>query len=420
MSFFGNKKLKQQEVANALQSAMAGGNEEEIKQAWIEFQEAIKEDIKSDFIEYQATQDKSILASRGYRQLTAAEEKWYKGFIEASKSSKPKEALTDFLSAPDGIMPETIIEDVFRDLVIEHPLLEKINFQFAKYMTKWILNDHSIDTAVWGALNSTITKEIESAFRVIDITQNKLSAFAAIPLDMLDLGPTFIDSYIRTVLKDALLCGLEKAIVAGTGKNQPIGLCKNVSHGVTVTGGVYPDKTKVTLTSFMPKEYGAVLAQLAKTEKWTDDESKDHGGKPRKFSSVLFICNQTDYLTKVMPASTVLNVNGTFTQNVFPFPTEVVISNELNDGTAIVCLPEEYLMVIGADKNGVITYSDEYKFLEDLRYYKIKTYGAGKAFDNTVALFLDISKLEEAYVYTKVKGTVESTVKGTVTTKAES
>lgn len=125
---------------------------------------------------------------------------------------------------------------------------------------------------------------------------------------------------------------------------------QNVSHGVTVTGGVYPDKTKVTLTSFMPKEYGAVLAQLAKTEKWTDDESKDHGGKPRKFSSVLFICNQTDYLTKVMPASTVLNVNGTFTQNVFPFPTEVVISNELNDGTAIVCLPEEYLMVIGADK----------------------------------------------------------------------
>ena len=26
MSFFGNKKLKQQEVANALQSAMTGGN----------------------------------------------------------------------------------------------------------------------------------------------------------------------------------------------------------------------------------------------------------------------------------------------------------------------------------------------------------------------------------------------------------
>ena len=273
---------------------------------------------------------------------------------------------------------------------------------------------------MWGELNSTITKEITSAFKIVDITQNKLSAFAAIPLDMLDLGPTFLDSYIRTVLKDALLCGLEKAIVAGTGKNQPIGLCKNVSHGVTVTGGVYPDKTKVALTSFMPKEYGKVLAKLSKTEKWTDDNSKVHGGKTRKFSSVLFICNQTDYLTKVMPASTVLTVNGTFAQNVFPFKTDVVISNELADNTAILCLPAEYFMAIGGAKEGIITYSDDYKFLEDLRYYKIKTYGAGKANDDTVALFLDITNLEEAYVYTKVKGTVESTVKGTVTTKAES
>ena len=52
------------------------------------------------------------------------------------------------------------------------------------------------------------------------------------------------------------------------------------------------------------------------------------------------------------------------------------------------------------------------------RVYKIKTYGEGKAFDNTCSLLLDISGLEEAVVYTKVKGTVESTVKGTVTTKA--
>lgn len=306
---------------------------------------------------------------------------------------------------PDGVMPETIVEDVFRELTEEHPLLDKINFTYCKYLTKWILNDHTIDTAVWGELNSAITKEITSAFKVIDITQNKLSAFAAIPLDMLDLGPTFLDSYIRTVLKDALLCGLEKAIVAGTGKNQPIGLCKDVSHDVSVSGGVYPDKTKVKLTSFMPKEYGTVLAKLAKTEEYTDNDGQKHGGRSRKFGSVLFICNQTDYLTKVMPASTVLNVNGTFTQNVFPFPTEVVISNELADGTAIVCLPNEYFMAIGGPKEGIITYSDEYKFLEDLRYFKIKTYGAGKANDDTVALFLDISNLEELYITTKASST---------------
>ena len=92
MSLLGKNKLKQQEIAAALQSAMAGGNEEEIKQAWVQFQEAVIEDIKADFIEYQATQDKSILAQRGYRQLTTAEENYYKKFIEASKSANPQQA----------------------------------------------------------------------------------------------------------------------------------------------------------------------------------------------------------------------------------------------------------------------------------------------------------------------------------------
>ena len=46
MSLLGKNKLKQQEIASALQSAMAGGNEEEIKQAWVQFQEAVIEDIK--------------------------------------------------------------------------------------------------------------------------------------------------------------------------------------------------------------------------------------------------------------------------------------------------------------------------------------------------------------------------------------
>lgn len=396
MALLGKNKLKQQEVAAALQSAMAGGNEEEIKQAWVTFQNAVVDDIKADFLEYQVTQDKTILAQRGYRQLTSAEEKYYEKFIEASKSANPQQAFAVLPGTADGVMPETIIEDVFKELVEEHPLLDKINFQYAKYLTKWILNDHTIDTAVWGELNSAITEEITSAFKVVDITQNKLSAFAAIPLDMLDLGPTFLDSYIRTVLKDALLCGLEKAIVAGTGKNQPIGLNRDIHKGVSVSDGVYPEKTKTKLNSFMPKEYGKILAKMSKTE----------AGRTRKFGSVLFICNQTDYLTKVMPASTVLNTNGTFTQNVFPFPTDVVISNELADNTAIVCLPNEYFMAMGGAKEGIITYSDEYKFLEDMRYYKIKTYGAGKAYDDTVALFLDITDLEELYITTKVSGTV--------------
>ena len=380
--------LKQKDAAIALQKAMTEGKEEDIQQAWVGFQQSIVDTVKADFAEYSMTQDKTILSQRGYRQLTNAEEKYYEKFIEASKSPNPKQAFIELSSLPEGIMPETIIEDVFKELVDEHPLLDKINFNYAKYMTKWVLNDHTLDTAVWGELNSEITKQITSAFKIVDITQNKLSAFAAIPLDMLDLGPTFLDAYIRAVLKDAILCGLEKAIVDGTGKNQPIGLTRDVSEDVSVSAGVYPPKTPIAVTSFTPAEYGKLLAKMAKNEK----------GRMRKFGKVLLICNQEDYLTKIMPATTVQNTSGTYINNLFPFPTDVTISNELETGKAVICLPEEYFMCIGGAKEGVITYSDEYKFLEDMRYYKIKTYGAGKAYDDTVSILLDITGLNPAYI----------------------
>lgn len=394
--------LKQKDAAIALQKAMTEGKEEDIQQAWVGFQQSIVDTVKADFAEYSMTQDKTILSQRGYRQLTNAEEKYYEKFIEASKSPNPKQAFIELSSLPEGIMPETIIEDVFKELVEEHPLLDKINFNYAKYMTKWVLNDHTLDTAVWGELNSEITKQITSAFKIVDITQNKLSAFAAIPLDMLDLGPTFLDAYIRAVLKDAILCGLEKAIVDGTGKNQPIGLTRDVSEDVSVSAGVYPPKTPIAVTSFTPAEYGKLLAKMAKNEK----------GRMRKFGKVLLICNQEDYLTKIMPATTVQNTSGTYINNLFPFPTDVTISNELETGKAVICLPEEYFMCIGGAKEGVITYSDEYKFLEDMRYYKIKTYGAGKAYDDTVSILLDITGLNPAYI------TVNTDVANTQATSA--
>lgn len=373
--------LKQKDAVVALQNAMAGEDEKAIQEAWLGFQQSIIDVVKQDYEEAHGNQ--AILAQRGYRQLTQQEINYYNKLIEAGKSDNPKQAMTGVMN----IMPETIIEDVYKDLVQEHPLLSKINFVSVKYLTKWILNDHTVQTAVWGEINSAITEEITSAFKVIDVNQCKLSAFTVIEKDMLDLGPTFLDGYIRMFLKDALLTGLEKGIVDGTGKAQPIGLTRNVSKDVTVTGGVYPKKEKVEVTSFIPSAYGELLAKMVKNE----------NGRNRKFDKVLMICNQTDYLRKVMPATTYLNAAGAYVNNLFPFPTDVEISNELDEGEAIVCLPDEYFMGIGGAKEGVIEYSDDLKFLEDKRVYKIKMYGMGKAYDNTVSLLLDISNLEAAF-----------------------
>ena len=373
--------LKQKDAVVALQNAMAGEDEKAIQEAWLGFQQSIIDVVKQDYEEAHGNQ--AILAQRGYRQLTQQEINYYNKLIEAGKSANPKQAMTGVMN----IMPETIIEDVYKDLVQEHPLLSKINFVSVKYLTKWILNDHTVQTAVWGEINSAITEEITSAFKVIDVNQCKLSAFTVIEKDMLDLGPTFLDGYIRMFLKDALLTGLEKGIVDGTGKAQPIGLTRNVSKDVTITGGVYPKKEKIEVTSFIPSAYGELLAKMVKNE----------NGRNRKFDKVLMICNQTDYLRKVMPATTYLNAAGAYVNNLFPFPTDVEISNELDEGEAIVCLPDEYFMGIGGAKEGVIEYSDDLKFLEDKRVYKIKMYGMGKAYDNTVSLLLDISHLEAAF-----------------------
>lgn len=55
-------------------------------------------------------------------------------------------------------------------------------------------------------------------------------------------------------------------------------------------------------------------------------------------------------------------------------------------------------MGLGSSKEGAITFDDSVQFLEDNRVYLIKTFANGRAFDNTVSLLLDISKLDPAYI----------------------
>ncbi len=379
-------RTRQKEAIVALQAAMKSGDENAVKQAWEQFHESVVESVKADY--EMAAGDRAALAQRGYRQLTGAETEFYQKMITAGKAADPRQEFTSLLGT-EGAMPETIIEDVFRELTQEHALLSKINFQDVKYLTRWILNDHTKQTAVWGPINGEITKKLESSFREVSLTLYKLTAYTVIPKDMLDLGPAFLDNYIRTILKESIAISLEKAIVDGNGLNCPIGLDRNIGKSTSMNpSSGYAKKTAVKLKSFEPKEYGNVISQLVETE----------NGGMRNFTSVTLICNMKDYLQKIMPATTVLNAAGAYTKDIFPFPTDTVISNEVETGEAILCLPEEYFLGLGGNKEGVIEYDDSYKFLEDQRTYKIKLHGTGKAWDNTVSVLLDISELDPAYI----------------------
>lgn len=389
-------KFGEQTAVQNLVKAMSSNDEAEMQKAWQGLHDSIAKQVMDDFEAVKDSNDAAILAQRGFRQLTAKETAWYQKVIDACRAANPKQAFTSIIGTDeeDALMPETIIEDVYKHLTDSHPLLNAIGVQYTGYSTKWVLNDHTTQLAAWGEINSEITKEITSAFKIVEVTQKKLSAFVAIQLDMLDLGPVFLDAYIRRVLTDAIACGLEDGVVNGNGLNTPIGLIRNISEGVSFsTSTGYPAKDKVKVSDFTPKTYGGLVAQMAKAE----------NGRMRTIGGIALIVNPVDYYNKIVPATTVMGMDGQYRSDVLPVPTTIIQSTALAEGDAVLFLPKEYNLFAGGRRNAVIEYSDEYKFLEDMRYFKVKQHATGKAYDNTCALYLDISDLEEAYVTIKTK-----------------
>ena len=387
LQFFAmkSKDLIQQERTEILQrmsKAITENNTEEYTAAFNELAESIQETLKHEYESAIQSNDANVLAQRGFRQLTSEENKFYQEVINAMKSSNPKQALTELTV----VMPTTTIDNVLADLKKEHELLEEINFQNTSGLIEFLVNTNGTQLAAWGTLTAEIVKELTGGFKKVNLTLNKLSAFLPIAKSMLDLGPVWMDKYIRSILLEALAIGLEEGIINGTGKDMPIGMNRQVGENVVVTGGVYPLKVAEAITSLDPVTYGAILGTMA----------VDGKGNTRKISEVILVVNPIDYLTKIMPATTIRNVNGTYTNNVFPFPTKVIQSVVVTQGKAILGLGKQYFMAIGTAKSGKIEYSDEYKFLEDERVYLIKLYGHGEPLDNNAFKYLDISGLQAA------------------------
>ena len=348
--------------------------------------------------------DEMVLAQRGFPQLTQRETKYFEAVIAALKSSNPKESLTKLATIGDGsgetdvktrMMPETIIDEILKDIEETHPLLGVLKVTNVGYVTTWLRNKHSRQLAVWGVVESAITQEITSAFDVVSVVQGKLSCFCAVSQDMLNLGPRWMAAYVRVCLGEAMACGLEDGVVNGIGiKGEPIGLIRDILEDVNQTTG-YAKKDAEEVTSFDPASYGALVAKMSVTD---DDKVK------KSVNGLTMVCNLTDYLPKVMPATTLLNTSGQYVNDLFPVPTKVVTSEFVASGEAILFLPAEYDLLVGGNRG--IEYSDEYQFLEDNRVFKVVQYAFGLPRWNTSALLLDISELDPAYVTVQVAGTV--------------
>lgn len=383
-----NFNQRKTEIMNALASAVRGNDETAMQQAMTDWQNYLSESIIAEANGILGATDSNILASRGVRQLTSKEKKFYESLIASARQEvTPGSVITGIGEA----LPETTIESVFDDLKQNHPLLNAINFTNTSAITKMVMNKQGSQTATWDELNTPITKQLVGEIEIVTMTLCKLTAYMFVTFDMLDLGPAWIDKYVRETLAEALSVGLETAIVDGNGVNQPIGMTRNFTGSFNSSTG-YARNSATAIKALDTDTYGTLLSTLAKAP----------NGNIRTISEVVLIVNPVDYFTKVMPATTVLAPDGTYRNNIFPFPTKLIQSVGAPEGHAIIGLAPRYFMGMGTAKGGKLEYDDSYKFIEDLRTYKIKLYGMGKPLDKNAFIYLDISNLKNVLPTFKV------------------
>lgn len=388
----------QLEIAQRISNAAAEGNSEEFEAGIQALFENIQSTVLAQAAEMQGNADAAALAQRGIRVLTSQETSFYNNLIEAINSNNGDIRMA--LADTDKTFPVSIINQVMEDMKQNHPLLAAVDTVNATGIMRFIMNVDEGGVASWGALGSEIDKEIQSGFASIELGQFKLSAFMPISQDMLALGPVWIDSYIRTCLSEALALGYETAIVTGTGKDMPIGMDRQVQKSVVVSGGVYPQKDAISVTDFKPASYGTLVAKIAK--RCVKEASQTEEGatipavyKYRPVTGLIMVVNPADYFSLVMPATTLVTQDGHHVNDVLPVPTQIIQSVAVPAGKAILGMGKKYFLGVGGKRG--IQFSDDYKFIEDDRYYKIVAYGNGRPKDNEAFLLLDISAVAPRY-----------------------
>lgn len=321
---------------------------------------------QKEFEEYSATKEND--KKFGLRSLTEKEKQW---IDRAIKQEGDSSSLT---GNEIDYLPETTVSYIFEDLKTEHPLFKYINWAPAG-VKKWFVSERS-GKATWGKLTRAIIDQIEAGVDLLDMEVNSLSAFMFVPQAIINMGYKWIDKFVRTVLLEVNEEGIEEGIIAGDGKEAPIGMLKDLEG--SVVSGVYPDKDAVPVTDLGPDSFGATVLPIL-----------NRGGK-RNVNTIVIIANQNELDTKIYKATHVLGFNGYIKADNYK-NFEYVANPNVPENKAIAYLPNKY--TAGISRMG-IDHSDHYKFLEQLRTYAVLTYGNGRLISNDDAVVLDITNLK--------------------------
>lgn len=308
------------------------------------------------------TGDNSILINRGNNVLTSEEREFFNVVIEEG-GFKDVDTL-----------PTTTQERIFEDLVHEHPLLTHLNIRNLGAVTEFIYSDPE-GMAVWGELFGDIQGQLNATFRSDTITQNKLTAFIPLSNDMLDLGPEWVERYVRTMLVEAISVGLERGFVTGTGQNgEPVGLTKEVE-----SNGAVVDKEPAGTLTFKPGR--TTINELRDVVKLLSRKLNADGtdsDRPRRVAGkIVMVTNPFDSFD-IQANATVLNHNGQYVTSL-PFNPIMTESVFVEEGTALFFVKDEYIAAYGGALQ--LKKFDQTLAMQDATLYIAKQYATGKPVD---------------------------------------
>jgi HK97 family phage major capsid protein len=366
-----NKSEVFNEAKQKLTNAMASGDEKQQTEAFQNYFDALQTEVVNS-VRSQVNDemlDRSVLQQRGQNVLTSEEMKFFNA------------AVVDGGFTDDSILPVSTQERVFEDLVKEHALLGAIGLQDLGAVTRFIYSDPT-KAYVWGQLFGGIAGQVNAAFTEEEFGQLKLTAFAVIPNDMLELGPVWVERYVRTLLVESYSTGLEYGFVNGGGNNQPIGLIKDVD---AETGAVTTKTSSGTLT-FAPSDKGEIVA--GELYDVVSALSTDADGKNRKvLNKVVMTVNPVDAIG-VQARNTIQTANGQWVM-ALPYNIQVVESEEIPVGQALFFVKGEYIAALAGGYK--LKKFDQTLAIEDATLYTIKQFANGKPKDNKAALLYDLA-----------------------------
>lgn len=341
-----------------------------------EYMTAYSEVLKNDILDKARTaaqngsDDTNIALARGRNVLTNTEKKFFNALVDANTDTYKEEK----------ILPETIIERVFDDIIQARPLLAKINFKLSGLNTRLVLADPA-GQAVWGEIFGQIQGQISADFRVVNFSQNKLTAFALVPKDLIEFGPEWIERFVRAQLAEAIGIRLESGVVNGGGSavNQPIGMTKDYD----LEAGTVTDKVAIgSLTFADAKTTAHELAHVM-----TNLSTKSNGKPVNVAGGVTLVVNPQDQFL-VQAQHTLQTSNGQWVTSL-PFNIDVVASEGVPAKRAVALVGNRYEAVHTG--NVTIKKYDQTFAMEDMDLFITKHFAHGMPVDNKASAVYDLA-----------------------------